>query len=50
MSDEKYTLTGHNYSDHLKNVLKDMKTHESFADVTLVTDDKKQIKYKADKV
>ena len=44
MSDEKYSLTGHNYSDHLKNVLKDMKTHEAFADVTLVTDDKKQIK------
>ena len=44
MSDKDFTRTWHNYSDHLKNVLKDIKTHKSFTDVTLITDDKKQIK------
>ena len=41
---EEYTLKWHNYSDHLKDILKEMSSDDSFADVTLVTDDKKQIK------
>ena len=44
MHEEKYTLKWHNYSDHLGNILKEMSSDDSFADVTLVTDDKKQIK------
>merc|ERR1712214_126635 len=32
------------YSDHLRGILKEMSSDDSFADVTLVTDDKKQIK------
>ena len=42
---EKYTLTWHSsYSDHLKEVLKEMMTSRQFADVTLVTDDKQLIR------
>ena len=41
---EKYTFTWHNYSDHLKNTLKEMMTSSEFADVTLITDDKQQIR------
>ena len=42
---EKYTLTWHSsYSDHLKELLKEMMTSSQFADVTLVTDDKQQIR------
>ena len=44
MHEEKYTLTWHTYSDQLRNILKEMSSDDSFADVTLVTDDKKQIK------
>ena len=44
MGQEKYTLHWHTYSDHLKDILKEMSSDDSFADVTLVTDDKKQIK------
>ena len=40
----KYTLHWHTYSDHLRDILKEMSSDDSFADVTLVTDDKKQIK------
>ena len=41
---EKYTLTWRSYSDHLRDALEDMMTSSEFADVTLVTDDKQQIK------
>ena len=41
---EKYTLHWHSYSDHLKEALNDMMLSSEFADVTLVTDDKQQIR------
>ena len=44
MQQEKYSLTWHTYSDHLKNMMKELMMNEDFSDVTLVTDDKKQIK------
>ena len=44
MDYKKYTLTWHTYSDHLRDILKNISSDVSFADVTLVTDDKKQIK------
>ena len=44
MQEVKYTLTWHTYADHLRDILKELRSDESFADVTLVTDDKKQIK------
>ena len=44
MHQEKYNLTWHSYSDHLKSMMKELMMNEDFADVTLVTEDKKQIK------
>ena len=44
MDQEKYTLTWHTYPDHLRGMMNEMMMSEDFADVTLVTDDKKQIK------
>ena len=44
MHPEKYSLTWQTYSDHLKSMMKELMTNEDFADVTLVTEDKKQIK------
>ena len=41
---EKYTLQWNSYSDHLRKVLREMMTSSEFADVTLVTDDKQQIR------
>ena len=41
---EKYTLHWHLYSDHLREALNDMMLSSEFADVTLVTDDKQQIR------
>ena len=41
---EKYTLTWHSYSDHLREALREMMTSTDFNDVTLVTDDKQQIR------
>ena len=41
---EKYTLQWNSYSDHLRKVLSEMMTSSEFADVTLVTDDKQQIR------
>ena len=41
---EKYTLTWHSYSDHLREAMKDLMISSDFADVTLITDDKQQIK------
>ena len=44
MHQEKYSLTWHTYSDHLKSMMKDLMMNEEFSNVTLVTVDKKQIK------
>merc|ERR1739838_918532 len=44
MHQEKYSLTWHTYSDHLKIMMKEWMMNEDFSDVTLVTEDKKQIK------
>ena len=44
MHQEKYSLTWHTYSDHLKNMMKELMMNEDYSDVTLVTEDKKQIK------
>ena len=41
---EKYTLRWHSYSDHLREALHEMMLSSEFADVTLVTDDKQQIR------
>ena len=41
---EKYTLNWHSYSDHLREALNEMMLSSEFADVTLVTDDKQQIR------
>ena len=41
---EKCTLQWHSYSDHLKGALSEMMFSSEFADVTLVTDDKQQIR------
>ena len=43
MHQEKYSLTWHTYSDHLKSMMKELMMNEDFSDVTLVTEDKKQI-------
>ena len=44
MHQEKYSLTWHTYSDHLKNMMKELMINEDYSDVTLVTEDKKHIK------
>ena len=44
MSQEKYSIQWHNYSDHLKSMMKELMMNEDFSDVTLVTEDKKQIR------
>ena len=44
MHPEKYSLTWHTYSDHLKSMMKELMMNEDFSDVTLVTEDKKHIK------
>ena len=41
---EKYTLHWYSYSDHLREALNEMMLSSEFADVTLVTDDKQQIR------
>ena len=41
---EKYNLTWDRFSDHLREALKEMMTSGEFADVTLVTDDRQQIR------
>ena len=43
MNSEKYCLTWYAYSDHLKDMMKEM-MNDDFTDVTLVTEDKKHIK------
>ena len=44
MYQEKYSLRWHSYSDHLKSMMRELMMNEEFSDVTLVTEDKKQIK------
>ena len=44
MQQEKYSLTWHTYSDHLRSMMKELMVNEDVSDVTLVTEDKKQIK------
>ena len=39
-----YSLTWHTYSDYLKTLMKELMMNEDTSDVTLVTEDKKQIK------
>ena len=39
-----YNLSWHSYSDHLIDMLREMMASREFADVTLVTDDKQQIR------
>ena len=43
MHKEKYSLTWHTYSDHLRSMMKELMLNEDFSDVTLVTEDKKHI-------
>ena len=43
MHKEKYTLTWNAYSDHLRNMMKEM-LNDDFTDVTLVSEDRKYIK------
>ena len=44
MYPEKYSLKWDSYSDHLKSMMRELLMNEDFSDVTLVTEDKKQIK------
>ena len=44
MHQEKYSLKWDTYSDHLKSMMKGLMMNEDFSDVTLVTEDKKQIR------
>ena len=44
MQPGKKSLIWHNYSDHLKSMMKELMMNEDFSDVTLVSEDKKQIK------
>ena len=44
MDAEKYNLTWNDYPDHLRTLMHDLMVSEDFADVTLVTDDKKKVR------
>ena len=44
MNQEKFNLTWHTYTDHLRDMLHDMMTSNALTDVTLVSEDKKQFK------
>merc|ERR1712126_447748 len=48
MNQQKYNLNWHTYSDHLRDLLHNMRKSEYLTDVTLVCDDQKQ--YKAHKI
>ena len=48
MNQEKFDLTWHTYTDHLREMLHDMMTSNELTDVTLVSEDKK--KFKAHKI
>ena len=44
MAHEKYNLTWHTYTDHLKEMMRDLMENNSFADVSLICEDMKIIK------
>ena len=44
MHQEKYSVSWHKYSDHLKSMMKELMVNEEYADVTIVTENKIQIK------
>jgi len=44
MNQEKFNLTWHTYTDHLRQMLHDMMNSHEMTDVTLVSEDKKQFK------
>ena len=44
MHQDKFSLTWHKYSDHLKNMMKELMMNDDYSDVTLVTEDKKHLK------
>ena len=44
MHQEKYNFNWHAYSDHLREMLHEMMKSNELTDVTLVCDDKRQIK------
>ena len=44
MHQEKYSLTWNAYSDHLRDMMKELMMNDDFADVTLVSEDRKHIK------
>ena len=44
MNQEKYNLNWHTYSDHLREMLHDMRKSNDLTDVTLICDDKRQFK------
>ena len=44
MSQEKYNLTWHTYTDHLKDMMKDLMENSNFADVSLICEDRKTIR------
>ena len=44
MISDRYSLNWQTYSDHLKSMMKDLMMNGDFADVTLITEDKKHIK------
>ena len=41
---EKFSLTWHTYSDHFRGMMKELLENDDFSDITLVTEDKKEIK------
>ena len=41
---EKLSVIWHSYSDHLKNMMSELMINEDFADLTIITEDKKQVK------
>ena len=41
---EKYNLTWHTYTDHLREMMKSLVTDTAYADVTLISEDKKYMK------
>ena len=43
MYQEKHSLKWQNYSDHLRSMIKELLMNKDLADVTVVTEDKKQI-------
>ena len=43
MQPKKYSMTWHTYSEHLRDMMKEM-MNDDFADVTLVSEDMKQVK------